>query len=167
MNHIFYSESTVCELYISLYNCWVNFNYQLTRGGRPATTISSPNHILLIFSSEPPRNPRPLIIMCFQLSNSWDKTIFFKNLVNYSSASIMANQFTIWNIWQNIWQTSAYNFFLWTTRKKSMVFTMIIKKIRLKFYKLGIICGILQREYLKMRVKRWREHFQRHSTQKL
>ena len=29
------------------------------RGGRSVTTISSPSHILLIFSSEPPRNPRP------------------------------------------------------------------------------------------------------------
>ena len=33
-----------------------------------------------------------------------------------------------------------------------MVFT-IIKKKRLKFYKLRIICGILDQEYLKMRVK--------------
>ena len=30
----------------------------VARGGRPATTISSPSHILLIFSSEPPRNSR-------------------------------------------------------------------------------------------------------------
>ena len=30
-----------------------------TRGGRPTTSISSPNHILIIFSSEPHRNPRP------------------------------------------------------------------------------------------------------------
>ena len=34
-----------------------------------------------------------------------------------------------------------------------MVFT-IIKKKRLKFYKLGIICGILHQDYLKMRVKK-------------
>ena len=33
------------------------------RGGRPATTISRPRHILFIFSSEPPRNPRPSIIL--------------------------------------------------------------------------------------------------------
>ena len=33
-----------------------------TRGVRSATTISRPSHILLIFSSEPPRNPRPSII---------------------------------------------------------------------------------------------------------
>ena len=30
-----------------------------SRGGRPATTIFSPSHILLIFSSEPPLNLRP------------------------------------------------------------------------------------------------------------
>ena len=40
------------------------------RGGRPTTSISSPSHILLIFSSEPPRNPRPSIIMCLKVSNS-------------------------------------------------------------------------------------------------
>jgi len=33
-----------------------------------------------------------------------------------------------------------------------MVFT--IEQKRLKFYKLGIICGILHQEYLKMRVKK-------------
>ena len=48
-----------------------DFRDDWTRGGRPATTISSPSHILLIFSSEPPRNPRPSIIMCFKVSNSW------------------------------------------------------------------------------------------------
>ena len=37
--------------------------YYLTRGGRPATTISRPSHILLIFSSETPRNPRPSTII--------------------------------------------------------------------------------------------------------
>ena len=35
----------------------------LTRGRRPATTISSPSHILLIFSSEPPLNPCPYSII--------------------------------------------------------------------------------------------------------
>ena len=40
-----------------------------TRGGRPPTPISLPSHILLIFSSEPPRNPRPSIFMCFKVSN--------------------------------------------------------------------------------------------------
>ena len=34
-----------------------------------------------------------------------------------------------------------------------MVFTLVNKK-RLKFYKLGIICGILHQDYLKMRVKK-------------
>ena len=34
-----------------------------------------------------------------------------------------------------------------------MVFTLIKKK-RLKFYNLGIICGILYQGYLKMRVKK-------------
>ena len=38
-----------------------------TRGGRPATTISRPNHILLIFSSEPP---------FFKFLNLKDKAIF-------------------------------------------------------------------------------------------
>ena len=33
------------------------------RGGRPATPFSSPSHILLIFSSEPPLNPRPFNII--------------------------------------------------------------------------------------------------------
>ena len=31
----------------------------LPRGGRPTITISRPSHILIIFSSEPPQNPRP------------------------------------------------------------------------------------------------------------
>ena len=31
----------------------------ITREERPTTAIPSPSHILLIFSSEPPRNPRP------------------------------------------------------------------------------------------------------------
>jgi len=34
-----------------------------------------------------------------------------------------------------------------------MVFTIVIQ-IRLKFYKLGIICSILHQEYLKVRVKK-------------
>ena len=37
--------------------------------------------------------------------------------------------------------------------KNSMVFAKINKK-GLKFYKLGIICGILHLDYLKMRVKK-------------
>jgi len=35
------------------------------RGGRPTTSISSPNHILPIFSSELPRTPRPFNIIFF------------------------------------------------------------------------------------------------------
>ena len=41
-------------------------------------TISSPSHILLIFSSEPPWNPCPSIIMCFKVSNSWRYNCFLK-----------------------------------------------------------------------------------------
>ena len=48
-----------------------------TSGGRPATTTSRLSHILLIFSSKPPRNPRPSIIMCFKFPILEDKTIFF------------------------------------------------------------------------------------------
>ena len=39
------------------------------RGGRPATTISIPSHILLIFSSEPPLNPRPSNIIFLKVSS--------------------------------------------------------------------------------------------------
>ena len=49
------------------------------RGGRPTTSISSPNHILLIFSSEPPRNPRPFNII-FYLFRSLKINTFFKNI---------------------------------------------------------------------------------------
>ena len=45
------------------------------RGGRPATTIYSPSHILLIFSSEPPRNPRPSNIIFQKCLCLQDKTI--------------------------------------------------------------------------------------------
>ena len=54
-----------------------HFIEHFMRGGRPATTVSRPSHILLIFSSEPPRNPRPSIIIYFKVSNFEDKTIFF------------------------------------------------------------------------------------------
>jgi len=47
-----------------------------SRGGRPTISISSPNHILLIFSSEPPRNPRPFNIIFFKCLILPDKTIF-------------------------------------------------------------------------------------------
>ena len=50
-----------------------NRTYTMTRGGRPTTTISSPNHI---FSSEPPQNPRPSIIICFKWLILEDETIF-------------------------------------------------------------------------------------------
>ena len=43
--------------------------------GGTATTISRPSHILLIFSSEPPRNPRPLITICFKVVILEDKNI--------------------------------------------------------------------------------------------
>ena len=46
------------------------YSFSQSRGGRPVTTISRLSHILLIFSSEPPRNPRPLIIMCLKVSHS-------------------------------------------------------------------------------------------------
>ena len=60
------------------------FNYQKSyniiacgeKGKRPATKISSPSHILLIFSSEPPRNPRPSL---FKFLNLEDKAIFKKS----------------------------------------------------------------------------------------
>ena len=50
-----------------------------TRGGRTTTTIPSPSHILLILSSEPPRNPRPFkyIFLCVQ---SFKMRILFENL---------------------------------------------------------------------------------------
>ena len=50
--------------------------FKWARGGRPATTTSRPSHILLIFSFEPPRNPRPSFIMCWKVSNSWRENYF-------------------------------------------------------------------------------------------
>ena len=50
-----------------------------TRGGRPTTSISSPNHILLIVSSEPPWNPRPFNII-FLSVRSLKINTFFKNM---------------------------------------------------------------------------------------
>ena len=47
------------------------------RGERQAITIYRPNHILLIFQSEPPLNRRPLIIMCFKVSNSRLLKLFY------------------------------------------------------------------------------------------
>ena len=54
------------------------FSDTLARGGRPATTTSRPIHNLLIFSSEPPRNPRPSNIIIVQCQIFEDKTIFLK-----------------------------------------------------------------------------------------
>ena len=45
--------------------------YLSARGGRPTTTIFRPSHILLIFSSEPPRNYRP----------STDSNAYLQNIV--------------------------------------------------------------------------------------
>ena len=47
-----------------------------TRGGRPTTSISSLNHILIIFSSEPPQNPRPFNIIFFKCPILENKYIF-------------------------------------------------------------------------------------------
>ena len=49
------------------------------RGGRPSTSISSPNHIFIIFSSEPHRNPCPFNIIFLSV---WSLKIntFFKNM---------------------------------------------------------------------------------------
>ena len=49
------------------------------RGGRPTTPISSPNHILIIFSSEPHRNPRPFNI---------NVAIFLKNVFIYKDRTL-------------------------------------------------------------------------------
>ena len=46
---------------------WFRAWYLRDGGGSPATTISRPSHILLSFSSEPPRNPRPSIIYVFKI----------------------------------------------------------------------------------------------------
>ena len=133
------------------------------RGGGPATTISSPSHIFLIFSSEPPRNPRPSIIMCFKVLNSLRYNYFFLiwigcNLQTHendfklylgktSSASVIANL-------RDIKQIAKYlahlclSFSTWNHPEK---FSLQLTK---KFYKLGIFCGILHQDYLKMRLKK-------------
>ena len=60
--------------------------------GEESTTISSLSHILLIFSSEPPRNPRP-IIMCFKVSNFFPLLFtlpsFFFFFLNYFVICVM------------------------------------------------------------------------------
>ena len=50
-----------CIWSIALFTAWTIKGPR--RGGRQATSTSRPSHIILIFSSEPPRNPRPSIIM--------------------------------------------------------------------------------------------------------
>ena len=72
------------------------------RGGRPTTSISSPNHILVIFSSEPYQNPRPF---------------------NISVRSLKINTFL-----KNMGIDERPNFPHGTTRKNSMVFTIVNKK---------------------------------------
>ena len=56
-----------CFTFIELLSAYQFYLMSSTRGGRPATTISRPSHILLIFSSEPPRNPRPSNIIFFSV----------------------------------------------------------------------------------------------------
>jgi len=53
----------------------VRLNFTSMREGRSESTISSPSHILLIFSSKPPQNPRPSNIFLSVLSS---KIKFFK-----------------------------------------------------------------------------------------
>ena len=72
--------------------------YCVRRGGRPDKSISRPSHILLIFSSELPRNPRHLIIMCFKAYSS--QRYIFCNLSTFGH--------TIW-IGQSIAITSRWN----------------------------------------------------------
>ena len=50
---------SVCILQFSRFT-----KYNRMRGGRPTRTISCPSHILLIFLSEPPRNPHTFNIIC-------------------------------------------------------------------------------------------------------
>ena len=45
---------------------------------RTAATISRQSHILLIFSSEPSRNSRPLIVISFEVSESRKLNYFLK-----------------------------------------------------------------------------------------
>ena len=52
--------------------------YRAVRVGRPTQKISRPRHILLIFSSEPPRNPRPFNIIFLSVYSSKIKQ-FLKN----------------------------------------------------------------------------------------
>ena len=64
-----YSGGMVRVVTVKIENCYLAMVLATdTRGA--TTTTSHPSHILLIFSSEPPRNPRPSIIMCLKISNS-------------------------------------------------------------------------------------------------
>ena len=54
-------------------------NEEFTEGRKANHINSSPNHILLIFSSEPPRNPRPFNIIFFKCPILENKCIF-KNM---------------------------------------------------------------------------------------
>ena len=57
---------------------------RLVMGRRPATTTSCPSHILLIFSSEPPRNSCPC-----RLVNLERMTIHPKRLASISDNSVL------------------------------------------------------------------------------
>ena len=74
--HNFLDTSFSYFFFINFESFFLKFTYGQWRGGRSATTISRPSHILLIFSSEPPRNPRPSISFQFLKIK-----LFSKNLV--------------------------------------------------------------------------------------
>ena len=76
--HGFTSSTKKWEWYRVTLEGW-DYRDDCTRGGRPTTSISSPNHILIIFSSEPHRNPRPFNII-FLSVRSLKINTFFKNM---------------------------------------------------------------------------------------
>ena len=62
------STITLLRTYVPFYSDFIIFNLNKTakkKGGRPTTIISRPSLFLLIFSSEPPQNPRVLSILFF------------------------------------------------------------------------------------------------------
>jgi len=68
----------ICNLILwTFFTFWLE-SYSWKRGGRPTTSISSPNHILIIFSSEQHRNPRPFNIIFFKCPILENKYIFKK-----------------------------------------------------------------------------------------
>ena len=77
--YVQFLKHPVCDICIYLY---IHINEKkrttlgVTRGSRPTTTNSRPSHILLIFSSVPPRNPRPFNIILLKCLILPDKTIF-------------------------------------------------------------------------------------------